>query len=237
MAKPKYSQNLDKIMQKSPNMIGTLSVHYNKKPAIQALLKLIPGWSSADTLLQKRANEIKNDRLKVFFDELALGKLELTDELIETEDFLHSYFCTLRAVFNSRQREKIKLFAHLLDSSVQPTLQVSSDEHEELLSILEEISLREFATLNDLRNRELTHSRQQDHNDLQHALRYWEEFRLTTIMNFCAPPEHFNAFMARLERTGLYLRITGGYLSYSGDIGTTTPLLSRLVQLVHGVQS
>lgn len=219
-------------MQESSNIIGKLSVHYSKKPAIQALLKLVPGWSSADTLLQKRANEIKNDRLKVFFDELALGKLELTDELIETEDFLHSYFCTLRAVLNSRQREKIKLFARLLNSSHESALLVSSDEHEELLSTLEEITLREFTILNDLRKRELAHPRQEGQNDLQHAWKYWDKFRQATIQNFGVPQESFNAFMARLERTGLYLRITGGYLDYSGDVGTTTPLLTRIVQLV-----
>lgn len=223
-------------MHESPNMLGKLSVYYSKKPLIQSLLKLVPGWSSADTLLQKRANEIKNDRLKVFFDELALGRQELTDELIQTEDFLHSYFCTLRAVLNSRQREKIKLFARLLDSSLEPTLQVSSDEHEELLSILEEITLREFAILNDLRKRELAHPQQHGQNDLQLACGYWDEFRQATIQNFGIPPESFNAFMARLERTGLYLRITGTYLDYAGDMGTTTPLLARLVQLVDGVQ-
>ena len=46
-------------MPESPNMIGNLSVQYSNHPAIKALLKLIPGWSSADTLLQKRADEIK----------------------------------------------------------------------------------------------------------------------------------------------------------------------------------
>jgi hypothetical protein len=89
-------------------MIGSLSVQYSNRPALKALLKLVPGWSSADTLLQKRADEIKGDRLKVFFEELAQGRRELTDEVIQTENFIHSYFCTLRAALNSRQREKIK---------------------------------------------------------------------------------------------------------------------------------
>ena len=91
-------------MAESPNTNGQLSVHYSNRPTIKALLKLIPGWSAADTLLQKRADEIKSDRLKVFFDELAKGKLELTDELIQTESFLHAYFCTLRAALNCRHR-------------------------------------------------------------------------------------------------------------------------------------
>ena len=47
------------------------------------------------------------------------------------------------------------------------------------------------------------------------------------------PDESFNALMAKLERTGLYLKITGNYLDYSGDIGTTTPLLARVIALVN----
>ena len=221
-------------MPESPNIIGQLAIQYSNRPAIKALLKLIPGGSSADTLLQKRADEIKGDRVKVFFEELAQGKRELTDDLIQTEDFLHSYFCTLRAALNCRQREMIKNFARLLDSSLDPMLQVSSDEHEELLTILEEITVREFAILSDLRNRELAHSWKEGENALQHALRYWGEFKTTIVEAYDVPAESFNAFMARLERTGLYLRITGNYLDYSGDIGTTTPLLARLILLVSG---
>lgn len=219
-------------MAESPNMIGKLSVQYANRPAIKALLKLVPGWSSADTLLQKRADEIKSDRLKIFFDELAQGKRELTEELIQSDSFLHGYFCTLRAAMNCRQHEKIQNFARLLDSSLDPALQVSEDEHEELLTLLEEITLREFAILSDLRNRELAHPRQDGENALQHAWRYWADFRKTTVETYGVPEESFNAFMARLERTGLYLRITGNYLDYSGDIGTTTPLLARVIALV-----
>jgi hypothetical protein len=196
-------------MAESANIIGHLSVQYSNSPAIKALVKLIPGGSSADTLLQKRADEIKGDRLKAFFEELAKGTRELTDDLIQTEVFLHSYFCTMRAALNCRQREKIKNCARLLNSSLDPKLQVSSDEHEELLTILEEITEREFAILSELRNGELAHSRKEGENALEHALRYWDEFKTTTVEAYGVPTESFNAFMARLERTGLYPRVTG----------------------------
>lgn len=215
------------------NIIGQLSVQYSDRPAIKALLQLVPYWSAADTLLQKRADEIKRDRLKVFFNELAQGKHKLTDELVQSDSFLHAYFCTLRAAMNCRQHEKIQNFARLLDSSLDPALHVSEDEHEELLTLLEEITLREFAILRDLRNRELAHPRQEGENALQHAQRYWTDFKVATVETYGVPDESFNAYMARLERTGLYLRITGNYLSYSGDIGTTTPLLDRVITLVN----
>jgi hypothetical protein len=219
-------------MANSPNVIGQLSVTYSNRPVIKALLKLVPGGSAVDTLFQKRAEEIKSDRLKVFFDELAEGHQELTDDLIESENFLHSYFCTLRAALNSQQREKIRNFARLLNSSLNPALQCSSDEHEEVLATLQDISLREFAILNDLRKHELVHPRLEGENDLVRASKYWSEFKKAATDKHGIPADSFNAFMARLERTGLYLRITGAFLDYSGDIGTTTPLLARLIVLV-----
>jgi hypothetical protein len=220
-------------MQESLNMVGKLSVTYSGKPTIQSLLKLVPGWSSVDTLLQRRANEIRSDRLSTFFEELAEGKHELTDELIQTENFLHSYFCTLRAVLNCRHREKIKLLAHLLNSAFDPALQVTSDEHEELLAILEDISLREFALLHDLRKKELAHPRNKEENDLQHLKKYWDEFKTTNIQTLGISADSFNAFMTRLERTGLYVRLTGSYYDYYGDMGTTTPTLDRLILLIN----
>lgn len=219
-------------MREPPNVIGMLATHYSARPEIQSLLKLIPYWDIADTLLQKRADEIKSDRVRTFFDELAQGRKELSDDLIQTEDFLHSYFCTLRAALNTRQREKIRQLARLLNSSLDDELHVTSDEYEELLSVLGEITLREFAILNDLREIELQHPPRTGENELQRSNQYWDGFKSITVKKYAVPEEAFNAFMVKLERTGLYLRLTGNFYDYSGDVGVTTPLLARLVELV-----
>lgn len=213
-------------------MVGVLAERYSKKPAIRSLLHLIPGWGAADTLLQYRADEIRKDRARTFFDELSEGKHEITDELIEKEDFLHSYFATLRAILNTRQREKIRLFARLLNSSLAPTFGPTTDEYEEFLSVLEATTLREFAVLRDLRTYELKHVRTAEENELQNAWKFWDQFKSSSVRTYGIPDEAFPAFMAKLEWTGLYLRITGGYMDYGGDIGRTTPLFARLLELV-----
>lgn len=219
-------------MTEDENIVGNLSTLYSDKPVIRSLLQLIPGWAAADTLLIQRANEIRSDRLRTFFDELASGKFALTEEVVREEDFLHSYFCTLRAVTSTRQREKIKLFARLLDSSFSPEKSSSVDEFEEMLDILDGISLREFAVLYELHQLESSHLQKEGENNLQHTLHYWNTFKDLIVTKYDVPEHSFNAFMAKIERTGLYLRITGGLLDYSGDVGNTTPLFSRLLELV-----
>lgn len=219
-------------MTEDTNIVGQLSIRYADNPIIQALLQLIPGWSSADTLIQRRANEIRAERIKVFFDELAQGRQVLTEELIQTEDYLHSFFCTLRATVNTRRREKIKLYARLLDSTLDPSLSVSSDEYEELLNVLDEISHREFVALMKLSELESYHPIQENQNQLQNTQTYWDDFKNSVIENLGVPEESFKSFMAKMERTGLYFRIIGNYWDYSGDIGRTTQLFTRLTELI-----
>jgi len=215
------------------NPIGNLSLWYRDKPIIQSLLKLVYGGSSLDTLLQRRATEIKADRLKVFFDELAQGDIPLTEDLIEGEPFLHSFFCTVQAVTRTHQREKIRLFARLLRTSISPNMLTIPDECEELIATLETISLREFAVLNCLYRLEQAHPPHPSYNPyLEIISMYWNTFLDEVIDKHEIPADSVNAFMARLERTGLYLRITGAYFDYAGDQGRTTPLFRRLLEFV-----
>jgi hypothetical protein len=214
------------------NFVAELSKHYGDKPIIRSLLQLIPGWGTADTLLQQRANEIRADRMRIFFDELANGRHELTDELINSEDFLHCYFSTLRAVMNTRQRDKIRMLARLLDSSLSDRLATNTDEYEELLTILDVISLREFRALTLLYNFEQNNPKQKEQNELQNILSYWASFESQVVSSLGISEEAFPAFMAKMERTGLYLRLTGGFFDYTGDKGRTTALLSRLLQFI-----
>jgi len=129
------------------NIVGKLSENYSDRPILKSLLSLVPYWGVADTLLQHRASEIKADRIKIFFDALANGSIELTDTLIETEDFIHCYMATISAVTNTRRREKIKLFAKLFSSALTFSDFGDTDEYEFLLSILDELTIKELAVL------------------------------------------------------------------------------------------
>lgn len=218
--------------EKELSVVGKLSLCYGNNHFIRALLHLVPGWSSADSLLQQRLNEIRSDRLKTFFDELASGKVELSYNLIESEDFLHSYFSTLRAAQNTRHREKIRMFAKLLDSYINQPSPGLSDEYEELLAVLDMITLRELRVLIYLRRYEIQYPSKAKGAEVQNAMFYWDNFRKESIEKFSIPENEFTAFMMKLERTGLYLRITEMVMDYDGDMGRTTPLFTRLMEFI-----
>lgn len=222
----------DRKMTADESAVGSMASQYADKPALRALLQLIPGWGAADSLLQYRVDQIRAARLRAFFDELAVGRIQLSDELVQSEDFLHAFFATIRAALSTRRRDKIRLFSRLLDNSFSPAGRVGSDEYEELLGVLEALSLREFSVLRLLHRFEIEHPRTDNQNELQNVLTYWELFHECAIREYGIEPETFASFMSKLERTGLYLRITGSYLNYEGDKGRTTPLLERLFGLI-----
>lgn len=219
----------EQVMSQDTNVVGTLACIYHDAPVMRALLQLIPNWAVADTLLQQRVNEIRSDRVRTFFDELGQGRNELSDDLIQKEEFLHRYFCTLRAAVNTRQREKIRLLARLLKNSMADDMPSATDEFEEQLAALEAITLREFSVLRCLRELETANPQTPGENELQNANRYWHSFKMQSMKTCSISEDSFAAFMARLERTGLYLRITGAFLDYTGDVGRTTPLFARLL--------
>jgi hypothetical protein len=72
---------------------------YEFQPALKALLQLVPMAAAFDSGLLAMFRQYEAERLRVFFDELGSGAIELTTATIESEDFLHCYFQTLRAPF------------------------------------------------------------------------------------------------------------------------------------------
>ena len=58
---------------------------------IRSLVQLIPfGVGSAvDTGIAVRLSNIREERLRSFFDELAEGDVDLPEELLESDDFIH----------------------------------------------------------------------------------------------------------------------------------------------------
>jgi hypothetical protein len=130
---------------KSLNMVGQLSTRYARSPIIRSLLSLLPFSGPADELMRHRAEEIHQERLLAFLDEVQDGTKDLTTDVIESEDFLHCFFKTTRVALHSRRREKIRMFARMLTAGVESgVIREDSGKYEELLATLDSLSLREF---------------------------------------------------------------------------------------------
>lgn len=140
------------LPDKAQNRIDRLLEIYEENPIVQALIQLavapVPyGIASAlEAALSAKIEEIRSNRLRTFFDELANGEVPLTEELVQSEDFLHAYFSTLKASVNERNSHKIRLFAKLLLGGISKG-SIGSDQFEEYLHALEDMTLRHVCVL------------------------------------------------------------------------------------------
>lgn len=82
-----------------------------------------------------------------FFDELSRGEIELKQELLDNNDFLHCFFATTEAAFKTNRTEKIRFLARLLLAAAVDGRLSDIDEYEEYLGILDDLSNRELAVL------------------------------------------------------------------------------------------
>ncbi|WP_407310023.1 hypothetical protein [Desulfosporosinus sp. SB140] len=214
-----------------------LASSYERTPVIRGLIQLIPFGigSGIDVALVTTIQNIRADRVKTFFDQLEANDAVLNPELLKSEDFLHCYFATVNAALNTKRREKIRMFAKLLSSAVSTSLFNNSDEYEEYLSILDELTFRELVILNILHRHEDATPLIQNENDLQRANRFWEKFIEEIETELRIPRNEINSLLTRLNRTGCYETFTGSYLSYTGGRGKLTPLYFRLESLVDRV--
>jgi hypothetical protein len=183
--------------------------------------------------------KMRQERQKVFFEELAKGERHLNEALIQQEDFLHDFFATYRAAMRTRERSKIRQFARLLLTAVHEN-RLGSDDIEEFRSILEDMSGRELEILLILQKFETLHPRQlievdgspQLENDLQYAERFWHTFQ-HEVENKCdIQPHALLAILSRLARTGLYEPITGAYWDYTGGRGLLATRFSEFARWI-----
>src|SRR5688572_24792243 len=83
---------------------------YRNNPKLRGLIEsigsFVPGITAANTYIVERLSALERERTEALFDYLEEAGAELTDELIESDDFLHCFIITLRAAQGTRRKEK-----------------------------------------------------------------------------------------------------------------------------------
>jgi len=216
--------------------LTTLYDSYDNQPIIKSLIQLIavngiPIGSLIDTSLGKYVSNLKSNRLKIFFDELNAGEIELTDDIIEQNDFLSAYFSTINYIIRTRSDEKIKCFARILKKLNSGNIDIN--EFEDFTSIFNELSEREFAILiikyqfeqnNEKNTKEL--------NPAQLTASYWDDFKSEVCLKIGLPEKELDPMLVRLQRTGCYNKHKGYWEDGSNERGDTTELFKRLYELI-----
>lgn len=188
--------------------------------------------SALDATLATHLNNLRTRRAAAFFGELERRGCLVPAEWMEKEEVLHAALLALRTALNTHLHEKIEQFARLFDGYARYRIVESVDEYEEMLRVLDDLSMREFNALLILHDLSEKTPRQPNENDLQWVSRFWEDFAKRVEQEVGVPREELGGFLARLNRTGLYQTIVGAFYDYHGDKRTPTPLLSRFLDVL-----
>lgn len=190
---------------------------YEQNPTVRALIQLVPYvGASFDTAVATAVNNMREKRSRVFFDELAESPRQLTQDEIQSEDFLHAFFATYQSAMKAKQEDKIRLLASLLlgQARSQGTAAGSQlDEFDEFLAILEDLTVLEFRVLVLLQKHEESRSRDNIHIDvpkgrqrrLTRRRMMWPDFTKDMVHSLGVPKNEVESLFERLKRTGLYV--------------------------------
>jgi len=199
---------------------------YENNPIIRPLLQLIPCGIGAgvDSFLIITLNRMRQERAKIFFDEIINGNINPNNAYLKTDDFVHKYILTMRYVLNTNQKEKIIMFAKIFKNSLNKDSKIFNiDIFEDFIGILNELTFHEISALLLFETYD-TVPEAIDGNELIRVNKFWNEFEERMENELNVPKSYVNNFMIRITRTGCYEEFNGNYHSYTAGKGKLTPL-------------
>ncbi len=201
---------------------------------ITANLPIVGGIvTGVDTAIMGALEEARWERLYTLLDELDTGTKHLTNKVVISDPLIYACHITIEATVRTQRHEKVRAFARLIVAGIedQPRLDLER-EHEDFLKILDELSYREIGLLATLEEYESKHPIKEEENDLQRAGRFWDNFSQQVCSKYSIKQDELDAWMTRLNRTGMYETFVGMYLDFTGGKGKLTPTYHHLSSLI-----
>lgn len=245
------------------NLSDLIADNYQNNPTMRLLLPVvaaITGAATGDVMtgaiaagaivslgegLDFAVTKIHQERFNTLVDELDKQNIILTEQVAQSEEFIHSVLVITRASLNTYQREKIRRFARILISGIERD-KLASDEFEEFVRILQSLTIRELEILQLLQSYQKDNPHkiveQKDHknniireyleDDLQRAKHFWDEFLEEASIKFNIEQTNVSSILTGLNRTGMYETFSGGFIGYTGGIGKTTKIFEEFSEWV-----
>jgi len=182
-----------------------------------------------DSLLKRRQN--------AFFEELKAKPNMLTEDVVKSEEFVHKFLITYKAVVMTHKAEKIKYLAKLLKSSTISENDIDVDEYEEYLNIITDLSYRELQILSIIdKNYKLDPEPSKPTAPSMNADktewrgRFFAKNKHDIQKELGVRSQEIDDVLIRISRSALYKQI--GYTAGENGDGVLTPLFYRIKELI-----
>lgn len=148
-----FSKNTSmEVLQKMGKKIKSINdvlkeLNYLDRPEWHLVMGCIPLATPFHSALLAGLRSEENKKFKLLYQQLSNGEIYLTEELINNNEFIYAFNATTRAVLATSNHDKIKYISELFKNYCDSKESVSFEDHEEWLSILNELSCRELQIL------------------------------------------------------------------------------------------
>jgi hypothetical protein len=176
--------------------------------------------------------EIWKRRAQLFANRLIELNIYPAAERLRDAEFLQALAAAMRRVRDAASDKKVTSFADMFATYCKGEHFQSVDHFDEYLSILHELSEREFQVLVILHKYEQANPLE-GRNPLQRAVAVWDSFQQEVEREVGINPPQLPAVLTRIQRTGLYETITGNYWDYTGGKGALTPLFLDFISTLN----
>jgi hypothetical protein len=216
--------------------------NYSENPTIRGIVevaKAIPIAGSFVSIFDAAAmtaiERYREAQLAIFLDELANSGLDPNAPIPEGKqyDIIRAILITSEAVARSHREEKARAFARLLAAGIQEPIRISlSDEFEDYVSILDDVSWRELQMMALLAKFEEPYRNTSISLQEREIRAYWPDFLRSMTTQLDIPTPGTSGLLARLSRTGLYEIRLVPLAGNTQIIGALTGTYHRLAELL-----
>ena len=214
--------------EEGAKMLDKVVALYLQNPVLRTFVRVFPYGGLMDVAVAA-FNEAYKHRMDVFYEELILLNINPATERLKEREFVDAFIATSRRVVETTQDDKIRRFAAMFTSYCNGGCFESVDHFEEYLSILDELSNREFQVLLILNKYEEKYPIKSGDSPLQRATGIWGAFADEVEKQVGIGLAELTPILTRSQRTGLYEHFTGAYMDYSGGKGCLSPLFHRFL--------
>lgn len=181
-------------MKKEFQKVKDIGNSYSDNTSLKAVVNLIPYVGGAlDEIFSHRSNSLKNKRLENFISNTEnvfqdIEENKLNKSFLESDEFTDLVLRCIRLSIKTTSNDKAKIFSQIIKKSLTVKA-FNLEEFEEIESLLEQISYREFLYLQELD----TWIEKLD-NDYFKMLKYANERAMVNGANFPKYNSFFHAF-------------------------------------------
>jgi len=225
----------DDIKPKMPvrrdDSVNPIADWYIHNPIIRGLVAAVPyAGGGLDVAIATKIDDMARKRVERLFESLERGEFQLTEEVVKSDEFLHRFVIVARAVTTQGQNEKIDLFASLLKNGAS-SKQLGSAEYEELVQILDTLSIREL-TLLELMEENMQSLPVERGRPVPAPSEFWNRVVGKVSDSLGVRKDELAAMLTRVQRTGCYVENPSTSWDIGGHQGYTTALWRKFRKFV-----